>query len=184
MIIRVLLLAAFWTLMFASCKEVSFKEAQPAGVQPLKEVPPALIGRYIPTKLEPGEKVDTLVIESWGYHFKDSDDKDWLGRGVISDSLVIKFYQEYYFVNFRVGDQWVLRLLKQKPDGEIEFLTINIDDSEEGKARFKKLSKKFKFTEIKRGDDTFYQINSTPKQLMALIREGYFTGETLARKQK
>lgn len=184
MIIRVFLLAAFWTLMFASCKEVSFREPQPTGVQPLKEVPQALLGQYTPTNLEPNEKTDTLVIESWGYHFKDSDDKDWLGRGVVSDSLVVKFYQDYYFLNFRSGDQWVLRLLKQKPNGDLEFLTINIDDSDEGKERLKKLSKKFKLTEIKRKDETFYQIKPTPAQLMALIKEGFFTAQTLERKTK
>lgn len=184
MIIRVFLLAAFWTLMLASCKEVSFREPQPAGVQSLKEVPPVLLGQYIPTNVPADEKVDTLIIESWGYHFKDSQDKDWLGRGVISDSLVVKFYQDYYFVNFRTGDQWVLRLIKQNSKGDIEFLSIDLQAEEKSKDKLKKLSKKIKVTEVKRGDDTFYQINPTPAQLMALIKEGFFTGETLKRKTK
>jgi hypothetical protein len=189
LIIRVFLLAAFWTLMFASCKEVSFREPQPAGVQPLKEVPMALRGLYVPAN-GPEEKGDTLIIESWGYHFKDSQDKDWLGRGVISDSLVVKFYQDYYFVNFRSGDQWVLRLVKQNPNGDIQFLSIDLQDTENGskpgqdKAKLKKLRKKLKVTEVKRGDDTFYQINPTAAQLMTLIKEGFFTGETLTRRTK
>lgn len=182
MIIRVFLLAAFWTLMFASCKEVSFREPQPAGVQPLKEVPAALIGKYTPSTGTPEDQKDTLIIESWGYHFKDSQDKDWLGRGVISDSLVVKFYQDYYFVNFRSGDQWVLRLVKQNPAGDVQFLSIDLHAEEKSKDKLKRLSRKIKFTEIKRGDDTFYQINPTPAQLMTLINEGFFTGETLKRK--
>jgi hypothetical protein len=184
LIIRVFLLAAFWTLMFASCKEVSFREPQPAGVQPLSEVPAALRGQYTPANATPEDKGDTLIIESWGYHFKDSQDKDWLGRGVLSDSLVVKFYQDYYFVNFRSGDQWVLRLVKQNTDGGMQFLSIDLQSEEKSKDKLKRLSKKIKFTEIKRGDDTFYQINPTPAQLMTLIRERFFTGETLQRKTK
>jgi hypothetical protein len=186
LIVRVFLLAAFWALMLASCKEVSFREAQPAGVPALKEVPVALHGKYAPANATPDDKGDTLLIESWGYHFKDSQDKDWLGRGVISDSLIIKFYKDYYFVNFRSGDQWVLRLVKQNLNGDIQFLSIDLHDNDndeksKDKVTLKKLKKKLKVTEVKRGDDTFYQINPTAEQLMALINEGYFTGETLRR---
>ena len=184
MTLRLTFLVAFWTLMFASCKEVSFREAQPSGVKPLQEVPTELRGMYIPVVPPSEEKPDTLIIESWGYHFKDSNDKDWLGRGAISDSLVIKFYQEYYFVNFRSGDQWVLRLIKKNPNGSLEFLSIDLQDEKGAKDQLKKLSKKIKYKEIKRGDDTFYQINPTPEQLMTLIKDGFFTGTTLSRRNK
>ncbi len=184
MIIRLTFLVAFWALMFASCKEVSFREPQPSGVKQLQEVPEALRGMYIPVGAEPDDKADTLIIESWGYHFKDSNDKDWLGRGTISDSLVVKFYQNYYFVNFRAGDQWVLRLIKQNANGSIEFLSIDLQSDESSKDKLKKLSKKVKYKEVKRGDDTFYQINPTPAQLLTLINEGFFTGTTLERRNK
>jgi hypothetical protein len=181
---RLTFLVAFWALFFASCKEVSFREPQPSGVKSLQEVPEDLRGMYIPVGAEPDDKADTLIIESWGYHFKDSNDKDWLGRGVISDSLVLKFYQDYYFVNFRAGDQWVLRLIKRNKDGSIAFLSIDLQNDESSKDKLRKLSKKIKFTEVKRGDDTFYQINPTPAQLMTLIKEGFFTGTTLERRNK
>ncbi len=180
--LRILLLSLFWAAMLSSCKEVSFKVPQPAGVAALQEVPEPLRGSYIP-QVKTDEKVDTLIIESWGYRFKDSDDKDWLGRGAISDSLVVKFYQDYYFVNFREGDQWVLRLVKQLPDGGLEFLSIDLQSDETSKDKLKRLSRKIKYTEIKRGDDTFYQINPTPAQLMSLIKDGFFTGTTLAKKK-
>lgn len=167
--------------MLASCKEVSFRETQPTGVPSLKEVPAALRGKYTPVLDSSDEKVDTLIIESWGYHFKDSQDKDWLGRGTISDSMVVKFYQDYYFVNFKSDDQWILRLVKQHPSGDLEFLSIDLGTND-SKEKLKKLSKKIKYTEIKKGDDTFYQIKPTPAQLMSLIKEGFFTGTTLKRK--
>lgn len=169
--------------MFASCKEVSFREPQPSGVASLKEVPPALRGAYIPGDTLPEDKVDTLIIESWGYHFKDSQEKDWLGRGTISDSMVLKFYQDYYFINFKSGDQWVLRLLKQNNDGSISFMSIDLQSEEKSKDKLKRLSKKVKYTEIKREDDTYYQINPTPAQLMGLIRDGFFTGTNLKKKK-
>lgn len=180
---RSLLFVVFWSLLLASCKEVSFSTPQPAGVAALNEVPEAIRGMYIPKEIKPEDKVDTLIIESWGYHFKDSQDKDWLGRGTISDSMVVKFYKDYYFVNFRSGDQWVLRLLKQNPNGDLEFLSIDLQSEEKAKDKLKRLNKRVRYKEFKRGDDTYYQINPTPSQLIALIDEGFFTGTTL-RKRK
>ena len=168
-------------LFFSSCKEVSFKEPQPAGVAALKTVPEKLHGRYQAGDNNNKEDTDTLIIESWGYHFKDKDDKDWLGKGTLSDSLVIKFYQDYYFVNFRSGNQWVLRLVKQKATGGLEFLSIDIADDAKRKEILRKMARKFKVTEVKKESDTFYQITPTKEQLMQLIREGYFTGVELGK---
>ena len=88
---KILIPVIFWSLLLYSCKEVSFREPQPAGIPVLKEVPAPLQGQYYSYDQATGEKADTLIVESWGYHFKDKDDKDWLGRGVLSDSLVVKF---------------------------------------------------------------------------------------------
>lgn len=175
-----ILLFVCWAILLISCKEVSFREPQPAGVQPLANVPQALRGNYAGLN-DKGEITDTLVIESWGYHLRDTNDKDWLGKGIISDSLVVKFYKDYYFVNFRTGDQWVLRLIRQKPDGSIEFLSIPVGDDAKRKDILKKLSKRFTVKEVQRKDDTFYQINPTRDQLMQLIAEGLFEGKELRR---
>ena len=176
---KISLLLIFWATLLYSCKEVSFREPQPAGINILKEIPVTLQGRYTAPEEGSDEKTDTLIVESWGYHFRDKNDKDWLGRGILSDSLVIKFYENYYFVNFKSGDQWVLRLVKQKPDGSIEFLSINIQDDAKRKEILRKLSKKFKVTEVQKKDDTYYQINPIAPQLLQLIKEGYFSGSTL-----
>lgn len=177
---RKLLLIVSWTLLLYSCKEVSFREPQPAGVAPLTQVPIVLHGNYVGID-DKGDDTDTLIIESLGYHFRDAKDKDWLGKGVISDSLVIKTYKNYYFVNFRSGDQWVLRLIRQKSNGSIEFMSIPVSDDAKRKDILKRLSKKFPVKEIQRKDDTFYQINPTRDQLMELINEGFFAGNELAK---
>lgn len=174
------LLVVGWALLLASCKEVSFPEPQPAGVQRLKEVPSALRGKFVGVNAQ-GNDTDTLIIESWGYHFRDTNDKDWLGKGVLSDSLVVKFYQDHYFVNFRTGDQWVLRVIRQKTGGAIDFLSIPVGDDAQRKEILRKLSRKFTVKEVQRKDDTFYQINPTREQLMELLRDGFFTGNELTK---
>lgn len=169
-----------WALLLCSCKEVSFREPQPSGVIPLLEIPKALQGNYIGMD-ERGDDTDTLIVESWGYHLRDTDDKDWLGKGTLSDSLVIKYYQNYYFVNFRSGDQWVLRLVKQKPNGAIEFLSIPVSDDAKRKDILRKLSRKIGVKEIEKEGDMYYQINPTKEQLMDLIKDGFFSGSLLSK---
>ncbi|HEV8515140.1 MAG TPA: hypothetical protein VGQ59_17785 [Cyclobacteriaceae bacterium] len=176
---RPLLLAVVWSLLLYSCKEVTFNEPQPSGVAALKEVPTSLRGTYQTFEQTTGEFSDTLIIEPWGYHMKDKDDKDWLSRGTLSDTLVLKVYENYYFVNFKSGDQWVLRLVKQDPNGSLSFLAIDLQDDTKRKTTLKKISKDLKIKEFQHKDDTFYQINPTPAQLMKLIKDGLFTGPKL-----
>jgi hypothetical protein len=180
---RLLLLITFWSLLLYSCKEVTFVEAQPAGIAALKSIPSSLHGVYQTYDRQTGEVGDTLIIESWGYHFKDKEDQDWLGRGTLSDSLIVKFYDNCYFINFKDDNQWVLRLIRQKSPGVLEFMYIDIQDDSRRREILRKLSRKIEVKEIQNGDDTFYQINPTPSQLVALIKDGYFTGIEL-RKMK
>jgi len=164
----------------SSCKEVTFPQAQPAGMPVLKEIPAQLQGTYQTIDETTGQFSDTLIIESWGYHFKDKREKDWLTRGTISDTLMIKFYQNYYFVNFKSNGQWVLRLIQQEPSGNIRFLSIDLKDDLRRKEILKKLKRKMSIKEVHtKEDDMFYQINPTTDQLMLLIKEGYFTGSRL-----
>jgi len=53
-------------------------------------------------------------------------------------------------------------LIKQHPDGSFEFLSIDLQDDVKGKDKLNKISKKLKMTELKKKDDTYYQINPTP----------------------
>ncbi len=177
---RFSILIFIWAALLYSCKEVTFQEAQPKGIATLKEVPPALRGIYQTVDQTTKEFSDTLIVESWGYRFKDKNEKDWLTRGTLSDTLILKFYQNYYFLNFKSQGQWVLRLIQQDPSGTIRFLSIDLKEDAKRKEILKKLKKKMPIKEIKgKEDDTFYQINPTPDQLMQLLKEGYFTGDKL-----
>jgi hypothetical protein len=176
---RYFLLIAFWASLLYSCKEVTYTEPQPAGIPALKEIPPGLRGTFLTRDKATGELGDTLIIEAWGYKLKDHNDEHWLGKGVLSDSLVLKVYKDYYFANFKEGNQWVLRLIKQKSPGIFELMYIDLSDEGKKKQVLSKLSKKLKVTEIRRSDDIFYQIKPTPDQLMTLIKEGYFSSVEL-----
>lgn len=176
---RLLIPALVWSCLLYSCKEVTFPTAQPAGVASLKEIPAALRARYTTRDKATGEIGDTLIVESWGYHFKDKEDADWLGQGRLSDSLVVKHYLNYYFINFREGDQWVLRLVKQNSSGSLEFMSIDIQDDSKRKEILRKISRKMTVKQFDNNEYTFYQINPSPDQLMALIKDGFFTGTEL-----
>jgi hypothetical protein len=178
---RIAVLILFWSLLLYSCREVTYREPQPAGITSLKEVPQQLRGQYIGIDDE-GKDTATLIVESWGYHFKDPNEKDWLGRGTISDSLVIKAYANYYFVNFKAAkDIWVLRVLKQKPSGDLEFMSIPVNDDDKGKNMLRKLGKRFPVKEIKLNGDTFFQISPTKEQLLQLLKDGFFKKDDLSK---
>lgn len=178
-----ILICGFWTMLLFSCKEVSFPKAQPAGIANLNQLPESICGEYIIRDKATGEISDTIIIETWGYRTKDANGKDWLGAGHISDTLIVKQYQNYYFINFKEGDQWILRLLKVKNPNRLELLSINLENDIEREAVLQKLGKKFNIKTNKQNDYVFYQINPTPAQLMSLVKEDYFTGVELLRKR-
>lgn len=141
----------------------------------MKEVPHVLRGSFVPYQTGLGESRDTLIIESWGYHFKDELNHNWLGQGTISDSLILKNYKDYYFINFKEGNQWVLRIIRLKSPGVLEYFSIDLSDETIRNQKLNQLKKKFRLTELKQSESTFYQIDPNPAQLMSLIKEGYFT---------
>jgi hypothetical protein len=170
-----------WSCFLYSCKEVSYPQAQPTGVESLKEIPESLRGTYQGVNKNTGELGDTIIIERWGYRAKDNKEKDWLTSGSLSDTLVLKAYQNYFFVNFKIGNQWVLRVIQREPNGSLLFLSIDLGDDKKRHDALKKLKKKFIVKEAKTKGDVFYQINPSPEQLMNMIKEGYFTGQRLVK---
>jgi hypothetical protein len=103
---QVLLLLA---IFFTSCKEVSFKEPQPRGKKVLKEVPAELQGKYF-IKDDDGSAQDTLTINAWGYTVGHNANE----KALLSDSLVLKYYRGYYFINMDGHPEWILRVTNKK----------------------------------------------------------------------
>jgi hypothetical protein len=173
-----LLLLSLPTILLYSCKEVTFPEPQPLGVKELAEIPANIRGKYLVADSAERDK-DTLTVESWGYHVGQVPNPKWLDKGVLSDSLIVKYHKGYYFFNFRIKERWFLRLLHQNQSGSLDFLSLKMENSEMETALVRDLSKYLEVKKVEDDGDTFYEINPTRRELTTLIKKGLFTGVTL-----
>ncbi len=163
-------------LLAFSCREVSFREPQPRGKKSLEEIPPPLQGLYyIPPDGE--SPADTLRVNDSGYFFV-SDRKD---KMQLSDSVVIKRYKGYYFLNVHEKPEWLLRVIRPQPNGDLLMLSM---ETEEKKFQefVRSLSKRIAVDSLKLETKTLYQIDPSPKELYKLIREGYFKQRILLKR--
>ncbi|MBL7842434.1 MAG: hypothetical protein KF846_07570 [Cyclobacteriaceae bacterium] len=158
---------ALCILYLASCSEISYKEPQPKGIKSLTQVPGKLQGRYLIA--EEGELTDTLVVLATGYRLG----KDELA--ILGDSLVMKYYKGYYFINMRNDFSWYLRVVKQQKNGDLLYLSMpEVSDEHEGKKFRDQLSQDITIVETEVEGKTFYLIDPSPKKLIQLIKKGYF----------
>ena len=149
-----------------SCKEVTFKDPQPRGKKILKEIPEALVGSYLLTDEKDGA-TDTLIVTSKGYLVA-SDKKG----GELGDSLVLKKFKGYYFVNINENPEWLLRVIKQDTNGDLFYMTM--DEGLSFNEFLDKVSKEIKIDSVEVNGEKLYQIDPSPKQLIRLIEKGFF----------
>jgi hypothetical protein len=161
---------AFASLLIAlfSCKEITFKEPQPRGKKALKEIPKTMVGTYLLTNEKDGE-TDTLFVSSKGYIIA-SDKKG----GDLGDSLVVKKFQGYYFININENPEWLLRIIKQERNGDLVYMIMEEEEGSSFKEFLIKISKEIKVDSIEINGEKLYQIDPSPKQLVRLIENGYF----------
>jgi hypothetical protein len=154
-------------LIFFSCKEISFKEPQPRGKKSLQQVPAKLYGVYLLSDENETSK-DTLVVSAKGYLIVSDQKQNFLG-----DSLVLKYHKGYYFLNINENPEWLLRVIKQEENGDLTYMSMDVEEASFN-ALVKKLSHDVKVDSLEVGGEKLYQIDPSPKQLMKLIRNGYF----------
>jgi len=160
----------------ASCTEISFTEPQPKGIKKLKSFPPSLRGKYSMPDDSTSANPDTLLVSQYWYRIGAGQGKvDWLTNGTLSDSLVLKSYKGYYFLNFLVEKQWVIRTFKQEKNGNIILLDVTLSDD----LTMKKLKEKLHPETIKVNSSTFYKVDPLPDELLEFIRENYTAQQTL-----
>jgi hypothetical protein len=171
-----------------SCKEISFKEPQPKGRKILATVPKELQGKYLPEKDDGGVSKDTIVISAKGYRFGYYDPaeqiktRDKFDDGNLGDSLILKNFKGYYFLSINERPEWLLRVFKRQSNGDLLYMTPE-QDGVDFKDYVKHLGREIRIDSIKLTDETLYQIDPTPKQLVSLIEKGYFS-KTLLKKVK
>jgi hypothetical protein len=161
-------------LFLASCSEISYKEPQPRGIKALSQIPPKLQGNYLVTD---GEETDTLRVVQQGYTIGNDDEAR------LSDSLVLKYYKGYYFLSSRDDFAWYLRVTRRQKNGDLLYLELErIPENEEERKNFiTKISAVIPVVETKIDDKTYFVIDPSPKQLIELIKKGYFKEQTFTR---
>ena len=166
--------------LFASCKEVSFREPQPLGRRALSTVPKKLQGKYLPYQ-ENGElSKDTIVVTRNGYRFGYYDEVPAANHradyeeGVLSDSLILKSYRGYYFLNLYENPEWLLRVIHQEKNGDLIYMTME-QETVDFNDYIAKLSLEMPIDSIDLEDRTIYYIDPSPSELIKLIEKGFFT---------
>ncbi len=169
-------LIVFLLVVTVACKEVTFKEPQPIGVKSLTEIPTTLRGTY---RMEGEEEKDTVLITAKGY-FAGADKKD---QGVLSDSIILKEYKGYYFLNINDRPEWILRILKREKNGDLSMLSM---ETEEDKFQdfLLELSREVRIDSTTINEKQLYQIEPNAKQLVELINKGYFRKTVVLKKIK
>jgi len=172
------LLAAIVILSLFACKEISFKEPQPKGKKGLSQVPRELLGRYLVVEEKGGDNKDTLVVKEKGYYVPGDSSKGELG-----DSLVLKKYKGYYFFNDNENPEWLLRVVKREPNGDLSYMLM--EPSEKSFNEFLlKLNEEIQIDSIDDDNQKLYQIDPSPKELVSLIKKGYFKKTITLKKLK
>jgi hypothetical protein len=163
-------------LFLVGCKEISFREPQPKGKDSLTKVPAALHGSYL-IRDDNGTPKDTLSIDANGYKVGHNPNE----KAVLSDSLVLKLYKGYYFVNLNERPEWVLRVLRKQKNGDLLFMAMESDDKRSFNLLMTSLSKEIKIDSTEVNGSMLYQIDPNPKQLVSLITKGYFKKTVLTK---
>lgn len=170
-------------MLFCSCKEVTFREPQPKGRRALTSIPAKLHGKYL-TFQENGElSQDTVIVTQYGYRFGyfsrvvDSGRENY-DAGILSDSLILKTYRGYYFLNFYEDPEWLLRVIRQEKNGDLIYMAME-EEGVDFNDYIRKLSSELPIDSVKGNDETLYYIDPSPARLVALIENGYFSRTTL-----
>ncbi len=160
----------------ASCTEISFTEPQPKGIKKLKSFPSSLRGNFSMPDDSTSGNPDTLHIGKDWYRIGGGPEKvDWLNNGTLSDSLVLKSYKGYYFLNFLIEKQWVLRTFKQEKNGNIILFDVTLSDDQ----TIQRLKEKLHPEILKVNSNTFYKVDPLPNELLDFIRENYTAQQPL-----
>jgi hypothetical protein len=162
------LLAAILILSLFACKEISFKEPQPKGKKSLTKIPRELLGSYLVIEEKEGDGKDTLVVTERGYYVPGDSSK-----GALGDSLVLKKYKGYYFFNENENPEWLLRVVKREPNGDLSYMLM--EPAEKSFNEFLlTLHKEIEIDSFEVNNEKLYQIDPSPKTLISLIEQGYF----------
>ena len=167
-------------IILVSCKEISFREPQPKARRALTTIPKKLQGKYLTFEENGALSKDTVIVTPNGYRFgyfdpmPSSTHREEYEQGVLGDSLVLKTYRGYYFLNLYEKPEWLLRVIKQERNGDLIYMAMEQQDVDFNDY-VKRLSVEISIDSVKNESETLYHIDPTPAKLIELIEKGYFT---------
>ena len=165
-------------LSLVACKEISFKEPQPKGKKSLSQIPQELRGSYLVVEEKGADSKDTLVVTTKGYYVPSDSSKEELG-----DSLVLKKYKGYYFFNDNENPEWLLRVVKREPNGDLSYMLLEPTDMSFNEFLLS-INKEIEIDSIEVNNQKLYQIDPSAKKLISLIEKGYFKKTITLKKVK
>jgi hypothetical protein len=168
------------TILATSCVEISYQEPQPKGIKPLAAVPKKLQGSY---QLTENGKVmdDVMVVFKNGYRFKSKDSSEKAEEFLLGDSIVLKYYKGYYFVNNRATYNWHLRIVKRTKKGDLRYFEMeNVPEDESSRVAYlNQLQAEVPVIKTEIDGRPQYLIDPSPDKLVELIKKGFFKEKTL-----
>src|SRR3982751_1576207 len=88
-----------------ACNEISFQQPQPKGKKTLSKIPSGLTGQYLLSDPD-SPATDTLFVTSDGYRVGHNPKE----KKTLGDSIILKCYKGYYFLNINTNPEWILRV--------------------------------------------------------------------------
>lgn len=156
-------------LLMASCDQVIFPEPQPKKVKSLKEIPGELRGVFL------DHNGDTLFVYAHSFTYRSDDFVD-MKNVYLSDSAVLKKYQERYFFNTMIWvdeeSYWLTYMLETHDQGdEIDLYTMDPGDIVK-LAKLQEITSKVKDIE---GEPAYYLFDPKKKDYKKIIADTIFT---------
>jgi hypothetical protein len=156
------------------CNEITYPVPQPSGEKNLSTIPEELHGKYVAHGS--GGSDDTVAIARNGI-FDPNHPNDAKATYALSDSLILRKYKGYYFMNnseHHNSNDWRVIVIKKMSNGDLETQSMSADDKKFPEL-IRNVSKVVLIDSTKTNNSIrLYQINPSPQQLMQLVHEGYF----------
>jgi len=164
-IMKRLILVSLAACTMVACNMVRFEVPQPNGVQNLSKIPEKLTGMFI------GSDHDTLMVDVGWFSFK-STKGDMNVNMKLSDSTVLRQYNNYYFLSSREDNGWNVVVVEPKSGDRVTIMMLYVDNTD----KLARIQKIVKLKEIKKddGDTDYYLTNPTKEQLVQLLDQGLF----------
>lgn len=162
-------------LLSCACKEITFREPQPKGEKPLGKVPHALHGKYVPANGTSSDAPDSLFISETGFRLIESPNDSLPEEILLSDTVLLTRYKDYFFLNLKNKISWRLYVLKLEKNNDITHMILQEKEGSTFEEFLFSLSGQLTIDSTAYESEMFYFIDPSPKQLIDLIEKDYFT---------